>query len=128
MESKGEKRIREILEKENIYFVQEYTFPQLKSFKGKPLRFDFAIIEDSMVKALIEFQGEQHYKFIPYFSKNKPQWEYAKTMDYLKCRFSLMSHIPLYCIPYTELYNLNMVSDLLNEKFLIRTKWDMYKK
>lgn len=128
MESNGEKIIRKILEREGIFFKQEYSFPTLKSFKNKPLRFDFAIFENNNVIALIEYQGEQHYRFIEHFSKNKAKWEYSRAMDYLKCRFSLMSHIPLYCIPYTELNNLKTIEDIFNEKFLIRTKWDMYKK
>lgn len=127
MESKGEKRIREILSKNHISFIQEYSFPQLKSFKGKPLRFDFAITRGKEVIALIEYQGEQHYNYIPYFSKNRTKWNYYRAMDYLKCRFALMNNIPLYCIPYTEFQNLNSIKDIFNNKFLVRTKWDMYK-
>ena len=127
MESNGERCIREILEKEKIQYQQEYSFSSLVSFKGKPLRFDFAIFNNNKIIGLIEYQGEQHYKFVEHFSKNKVKWTYARTLDYLKCRFSLMNNIPLYCIPYTELNNLHTSRDIFNEKFLIKTKWDMYK-
>ena len=128
MESKGERRIREILEEAGVLFQLEYAFPQLRSLKGQLLRFDFIIFEEggTGTRALIEFQGEQHYRFVEHFSKSKPQWDYARMNDYLKCRFSLMSHIPLYCIPYTELPNLRSLQDLLNDKFLVKTKYHMY--
>ncbi len=40
--SSGAEKIRKLLLKNNINFTIEKTFPDLKSSKGKPLRFDFA--------------------------------------------------------------------------------------
>ena len=127
MESKGEKLIREILTREGVAFAQEYSFPSLKSIKGKPLRFDFAIFQGNKVVALIEWQGEQHYRFVEHFSKSKSKWDYAREMDLRKCRFSLMEKIPLYCIPYHDYDFIKTYADICNEKYLIKTKWDMYK-
>jgi hypothetical protein len=127
LESKGERLIREILENERVLFKQEYSFATLKSFKGKPLRYDFAVFNGNKVIALIEWQGEQHYRFVEHFSKDKGKWDYAREMDYRKCRFALMNNIPLYCIPYYEYFNIHSLNDICNEKYLIKTKWDMYK-
>lgn len=122
-ESLGEKRIREILQKEDLDFKQEYTFPALKSYKGKPLRFDFAVFKDNKLFALIEYQGQQHYEYVEHFSKNKVKWQYAKAMDRLKRKFVLLNGLTLYSIPYTELNNLHTSADLFNSKFLVTNIW-----
>lgn len=123
LESKGEQLIREILEREGVLFYQEYSFKELKSFKHKPLRYDFAIIENGKVVALIEWQGEQHYSFVEHFSKTKGKWDYAREMDVQKCKFALMNKIPLYCIPYYEFPNIKTLSDICSEKYLVKSKW-----
>lgn len=57
--SRGEIKIREILEKANLNFKMEYSFEGLNSSNGRPLRFDFAIFDDDgNLDFLIEFQGK----------------------------------------------------------------------
>ena len=57
--SRGEVKIHEILEKNNVNFREEYEFKGLSSPAGKPLRFDFAVLDDNdEVDFLIEFQGK----------------------------------------------------------------------
>ena len=59
--SRGEIKIEEILQMNDMTFVEEYTFPDLVSFSGHPLRFDFAVFDDSGdLDFLIEYQGVQH--------------------------------------------------------------------
>ena len=41
--SRGEIKIKEILEMNQIKFQREYIFPELVSSSGRPLRFDFAV-------------------------------------------------------------------------------------
>ena len=44
-------------------FTEEYSFPDLISSSGRPLRFDFAVFDDdSSLDFLIEYQGIQHYE------------------------------------------------------------------
>lgn len=43
MASRGEIKIKEILEMNQIRFQREYIFPELISSSGRPLRFDFAV-------------------------------------------------------------------------------------
>ena len=54
----GEETIKTYLNNLEIPYIQEYAFDDLKYIN--PLRFDFALVKDQKVIALIEFQGEQH--------------------------------------------------------------------
>ena len=61
--SRGEVKISEILEEAGLIFQEEYTFPDLVSSSGRPLRFDFAIFDDDgNLQFLLEYQGIQHYE------------------------------------------------------------------
>lgn len=125
MESKGEKRIKDILLKEKLSFKQEYIFKDLKSYRGKPLRFDFIVFKDNK-RIAIEFHGAQHYNYVKYFSKSKKKWNYQREMDLKKAEYCLKNDIPLYVIPYTEFENINSIEDIFQEKFRIKTKWYIY--
>ena len=60
--SRGEIKIEEILQKSDLTFKEEYSFDDLLSSNGTPLRFDFAIFDDDgNLSFLIEYQGIQHY-------------------------------------------------------------------
>lgn len=61
--SRGEIKIHEILEANDINFKEEYEFAGLKAPSGRPLRFDFAVFDDDgNLDFLIEYQGKQHYQ------------------------------------------------------------------
>ena len=61
--SRGEIKIEEILQEAGLDFQEEYSFPDLVSNTGRPLRFDFAVFDDDGdIDFLIEYQGIQHYK------------------------------------------------------------------
>lgn len=62
LKSKGEQKIRKILNENNVNYSREYIFSDLKGPGGGHLRFDFAIFQDNKLYKLIEFQGEQHYQ------------------------------------------------------------------
>ena len=56
--SRGEIKIREILEAAELNFKMEYIFPDLKSPNGRPLRFDFVVFDDDgKIDFMIEYQG-----------------------------------------------------------------------
>ena len=70
--SRGEITIREILENANMDFEMEYIFEGLNSSNGRPLRFDFAVFDDSgEIDFLIEYQGKQHYEASAKFGGKK---------------------------------------------------------
>ncbi|MCD8210462.1 MAG: hypothetical protein LUC37_02830 [Prevotella sp.] len=61
--SRGEIKIEEILQANGLVFEEEYIFPDLVGNSGRPLRFDFAVLDDDgNVEFLIEYQGIQHYQ------------------------------------------------------------------
>ena len=46
LSSRGEIKIHEILEQNELNFKEEYIFPDLKSPNGGALRFDFVVFDD----------------------------------------------------------------------------------
>lgn len=128
MGSQYEAVIYRILKKEGIPFKREYTFKDLKSYRGKRLRYDFAVFNHiGKLECLIEVHGAQHYHYIPYFHKTKQQWHYSREMDLRKAHYALTHYIPLYVIPYSEIDNIKTYSDLTALKYKVTTKWYLFK-
>ena len=104
----GEFTIECILQNNNIRYVREYTFNDLKSDKNAYLRFDFAILdENNQPIRLIEFNGEQHYKETSQFYT-----EQLIKNDQLKIEYAKQKNIPLVIIPYTNITKITL-SDIL---------------
>ena len=62
--SRAEITIEEILTMAGIDFKEEFTFSDLISTSGRPLRFDFCIFDDDgEIDFLIEYQGKQHEEY-----------------------------------------------------------------
>ena len=100
--SRGEIKIEEILQQAGLIFTQEYSFPDLVSNKGRPLRFDFAIFDDQQnLEFLIEFQGIQHYEPKQVFGGmsglRKQQFN-----DMRKREYCASHNIKLVIIPYWD--------------------------
>lgn len=105
--SRGEIKIAEILEKNNIVFKEEYEFPELKSPNGIPLRFDFAIFDDDgKIDFLIEYQGKQHYQPVSKFGGARGLYQ-QQFNDNKKRQFCALHNILLIEIPYTEEHLIN---------------------
>ena len=97
LKSRGEERTSRALAELGIDFKQEYIFEELYLNQGWPLRFDFAILDDEKVVALIECQGEQHYK-----ESSKYYSDTLFLRDKLKKDFCKEKGIPLIEIPYSD--------------------------
>lgn len=100
--SRGEIKIEDILRASGLNFEEEYSFPDLISTNGRPLRFDFAVFDDSGdLMFLIEYQGIQHYiaksKFGGVSGLKKQQYNDMQKREY--CR---KHNIILIAIPYTH--------------------------
>jgi hypothetical protein len=100
--SRGEIKIEEILTNAGLVFEEEYSFPDLVSSSGRPLRFDFAVFNDEHeLEFLIEYQGIQHYspksKFGGYTGLRKQQFNDMQKREYCK-----KHNIILLAIPYTD--------------------------
>lgn len=100
--SRGEIKIEEILQQAGLNFTEEYSFPDLISSSGRPLRFDFAVFDDNdNLDFLIEYQGIQHYlpksKFGGFSGLRKQQYN-----DLIKREYCRKHNIILIAIPYTD--------------------------
>ena len=118
----GELNIEQILLKNNIPYKKEYTFPDLKGKREKPLRYDFGILnENNELIKLIEFDGEQHY------GERTGLWgdvlsdpiEQRKERDIQKNQYALSHNIPLVRIPYWERDNITL-DMIMEDKYLIK--------
>lgn len=100
--SRGQIKIQEILKKAGLPFVEQYSFSDLLSSNGRPLRFDFAVFNDEQeIEFLIEFQGIQHYEakdvFGGYSGLRKQQYNDMRKREYCKNH-----NITLVIIPYWD--------------------------
>ena len=100
--SRGEIKIYEILSAAGLNFKEEYSFPDLVSNNGRPLRFDFAVFDDDgKLDFLIEYQGKQHYEPSQKFGGKKGLYQ-QQFNDNQKRRFCALHDFKLIEIPYTE--------------------------
>lgn len=122
--SSGAEKIRKLLLKNNINFTIEKTFPDLKSNKGKPLRFDFAVYDNNWKNfLLIEYDGEGHFQKIKHFYRTNTKYLNAQGRDRKKNDYCLARGIKLYRIPYWEIENITKLDDIFNDKFLVKTRY-----
>lgn len=96
LESNGEKRVEIILNEIKINYEIQKRFDKCKNIKK--LSFDFYLPQ---YNALIEYDGEQHFKSMDFFGGNKSFVETQKR-DKIKNSFTLENNIPLLRIPYTK--------------------------
>ena len=98
--SKGELKVAEILNKNNISFIQEY-----KAFKfasGKWASFDFYVDN----QYFIEYDGETHYMSNLHGWHDSEQLQKQQERDLIKNQWCIENNIPLIRIPYTHLKDL----------------------
>lgn len=102
--SLGEYIIKNILEQNNIFYKEQYSFPDLKDINK--LLFDFAILDDdNKVSRLIEYDGEQHYIETNFFTQTL---EEQRRKDEIKNQYCKNNNIPLVRIPYWERNNITL--------------------
>lgn len=118
--SRCEDRIVDLLNREKIYFVREKTFSDLKHGL---FRYDFYLPYVDCGPAIIEYNGEQHYKYIPRFYRDGRGLKKTQEHDRRKISYCLANGIKIYVVPYWELPNITSAQQLLDEKFLARDRW-----
>ena len=100
--SRGEREIAEFLRKNGIDFEIQYSFEGLNGIGGTPLHFDFAILDSNKsIKALVEFQGEQHYQPVRFFGR-ETKFEKQRTNDDLKRDYCNAHNLVLIEVSYTD--------------------------
>jgi very-short-patch-repair endonuclease len=97
-ESKGERKIREILEKNNIKYSQE-----VKLFEN--YRFDFYLDEFNLI---IEYDGIQHFEPVKYFGGEEGFLNTQKR-DKIKTEYCKNNKITILRIPYWDFNNINNI-------------------
>ena len=112
--SSYEEKIIQILVRSRIKFIREKTFEDLKNGK---LRFDFYLLTPRPV--IIEVDGQYHFQPI----RGRAALQKQKEYDRIKNSWCLSKQIPLYRIPYWEIENITSFHDLVNQKFLVISKW-----
>jgi hypothetical protein len=99
-QSKGEKTclniIKEIYPNNNFEKIRPKWLINKKT--NKPLELDIYCDE---LKLAIEYNGEQHYKFIPYFHKDESNFEFQCERDILKNNLCKEQNVKLITVPYT---------------------------
>lgn len=94
-ESKGEQEVSKVLDDLSINYTTQYRLP------GTGLRFDFMVYigED---RVLIEYDGEQHFRFSDFFHNDETHFQYSQERDITKTLWALENGIPLIRIAYTQ--------------------------
>lgn len=115
--SKIEDKFADIFASEGIKYVREKTYSKLKNGY---LRYDFYLPD---LNTLVEVDSILHFKMVPKFHKTKHDFLHAQQNDRLKNSYALSHNIPLYRIPEWEFQNIKTVSDILQKKFLVTTRF-----
>ena len=102
--SQGERKILDYLHKNNLNYVEEYSFPGCKS--KNLLYFDF-YVENTF---LIEFDGLQHFKEIQYFGGITTLIS-GQTNDRIKMKYCKSHNIPILRISFN---NINHIADIID--------------
>lgn len=119
-ESKGEKQLDLILAKYNVPHDYQYTFNDLIGVNGGLLRFDVPVFWDKekiKLRMLIEYDGEQHFKWIEGMM-TKEQFEILQIHDELKNQYCKSNNIKLIRIPY---WDFNDIEEIIMKEFKINS-------
>lgn len=105
-ESRGERKIRLYLIKNEVHFQRQFTFNDCK-YQGL-LKFDFAIFNDNKLLFLIEYDGEQHYNSKSFLG-GIDEFKKVKLRDNIKNKYCEDNKIGLLRIPYWEHKNIEQI-------------------
>lgn len=103
MESRAEMKINKILSTQtDWHYEREYSFKDLISSTGVPLRFDFVIFtDDGDIDFIIEYQGKQHYMPVTKFG-GRSAFYTQQMHDRQKRNYCQQFGYKLIEIPYTD--------------------------
>lgn len=107
-ESKGEREVRQWLEKHDIKYIYQNPFEDCIDIK--PLLFDFYLPKLNMC---IEYDGEQHFRPIGYFG-GEEKFKLQQKHDRIKNEYCNNNNIKLLRIPYFK----NVEEELNNFLFI----------
>lgn len=108
--SRGEKAISDWLNKNNIKYTKDYSFPDCKDIHILP--FDFYLHD---FNTIIEYDGKQHFEPVEYFG-GEDAFQYRKRHDEIKNNYCFEKGIDLIRIPYWDFKN---IDEILKTKLAI---------
>lgn len=106
--SKMETITENILKSQNIEYIPQYTFSELRGVNNGVLRFDFKIIFKDNTYILLELDGEQHEKPMGYRNGNE-KFIITQEHDIRKNNYCENNNIKLYRVPYKNIDNLEKI-------------------
>jgi hypothetical protein len=112
--SQGENEISNFLNNKNIKYIKHKTFDDLRGINNGKLSYDFYLFEMKF-NILIEFQGEQHSRFVERFHVTKSGFEKQLEHDHRKREYAKGHKIKLLEIWYKDLDN---IESILNKELL----------
>jgi len=104
--SHGENNISEVLMFYKVYYIPQKEFDGLVGLGNGLLSYDFYIPKYNL---LIEYQGEQHEKYIPGFHKSKKDFEKQLEHDKRKREYAKEKNIELLEIWYWDFDNIEEI-------------------
>lgn len=108
IESLGEKKIRECLDRFSVNYIEEYRINDCRNIR--PLPFDFAIFKNGSLLCLIEYDGRQHFNESDWFG-GRDNFLSVRENDGIKNSYCKENHIDLIRIPYWEYENIESILD-----------------
>ena len=125
MMSIGEYKIYKIIEKLDIEFKREFTFEDLKSEKGRSLRYDFGIKLNDNHFLLIEFDGKQHFEKVKWSNIYSEQqiiekFEYLQKCDIQKNEYAKINNHDLLRIKYDDKDIENKILSFFDENYELK--------
>lgn len=102
-------------EKQNSKYISQYSFNKLLGIRGRPLSYDFYL---PIYNLLIEYQGQQHEKFIKGFHRSKKDFKIQQEHDRRKRQYAKDHNIKLLEIWYWDYDNIEKIlkQELFNEE------------
>jgi hypothetical protein len=94
-ESHGERAVRSILERYNIPFTTQKELPSLPGYY-----FDFYFHFQNK-EFYIEYDGEQHFRHVKFFSKTQEIYQYRRSIDVQKSQAVITANSYLIRLDYT---------------------------
>lgn len=104
--SKGERRVQEYLELNNIEYHHNHVFPDCKN--KKPLLFDFFLPQYNVA---IEYDGIQHFENVNFYGVAISNVDDTVARDKIKDAYCQTHDIAMIRIPYYSYNDINVILD-----------------
>lgn len=115
--SRGEIKICDIFDQFGVNYKEEYSFSDLVSSSGRPLRFDFCVFDDNgNIDFLLEYNGIQHYEAKSKFGGAKGLYQ-QQYNDKMKRQYCLSHGYKLVTVPYWDM-------NILDYDYIMKAAYD----